>query len=401
MRKLVTVRRIDALDPIEGRDLIEVATIEGWKVVVKKGEFRVGDPCVYFEIDSFLPDGNEAWQFLVDKSPRTFEGKKGHKLRTVKLGGQISQGLVLPVAALPTVLTAIMDRPLSEVRQLDMSELLGVVKYEAPLPAELAGQVEGAFPSFIPRTDEERVQNLKAEIFGYDDAVTPFSVDNLSSDVVDSLIAKGTIKEVQGPDGKEYVKVLPAKADRHARYEVTMKLDGSSMTAFHRDGEVGVCSRNLQLKVNDANKDNTFVRMLIDSGLQQALSALGNVAIQGELMGPGIQGNRENFKDFRFYVFNIFFIDEGRYATPEERREVFNRLGDLGVDTANKVFHVPVLHEAVTLEELGATSIDDLLKLAEGPSLNNPIREGLVFKRVDGKFSFKAISNAFLAKEKN
>jgi hypothetical protein len=423
-RKLVTVRTIDALDPIEGADLIEVATVEGWKLVVKRGEFKVGDPCVYFEIDSFLPDGVPAWQFLVDKSSREFEGVKGHKLRTIKLRGQVSQGLALPVHVcsqiaeygtpankpypvwqfkLPNgeVLYWEYDEDLRTLRQYDFSELLGVKKYEAPLPAELVGQAQGLFPSFIKKTDQERCQNLKAEIFGYDDVIVPFSVDGLPSDAVDSLIAKGVLKEVQGHAGKEYVKVMPAKADRDARYEITMKMDGSSMTTFHRDGEVGVCSRNLQLKVNDDNSGNTFVRMLIDSGLQQALPLLGNVAIQGELMGPAIQGNRENFKDFRYYVFDIFLIDEGRYATPAERRAMFDRLTDLGVDTSGKVFHVPVLHEAVTLQEIGITSIEDLLKMAEGPSLVHAIREGLVFKRVDGQFSFKAISNLFLAKEKD
>lgn len=426
-RKLVTVRTIDAIDPIEGKDVIVDATIEGWHVVVKKGEFAVGDQCAYFEIDSFLPDGNPAWQFLVDKSSRTFEGVKGHKLRTVKLGGVVSQGLALPLHVLPTIGYVLCEeledanavwssmtteqRTLAQeilnrveagadVRSIDFSELLGIVKYEAPLPAELAGQAAGLFPSFIQKTDQERCQNLKAEIFGYDDVKVPFKVDGMPSDAVDALIAKGVIEQVVGHAGVEYLKTLPAKADRNARYEVTMKMDGSSMTVFHRDGEVGVCSRNLQLKTSDENKDNTFVRMLFDSCLNVALPQLGNVAIQGELMGPAIQGNRENFKDFRYFVFDIFLIDEGRYATPEERMAMFDRLVDLGVNPS-KVFHVPVLYAAATLDELGLKSVDDLLRYAEGPSITHPVREGLVFKRLDGQFSFKAISNAFLAKEKD
>ncbi len=430
-RKLVTVRVIDALDPIPGKDLIEVATIEGWRVVVKKGEFAVGDQCAYFEIDSFLPDGNPAWQFLVDKSSRTFEGAKGHKLRTIKLGGVVSQGLALPLYALPVlqyVLCEELDDPdgvwqsMSDaqreeakivmveqqrqdaiggsVRTIDFSKLLGVVKYEAPLPAELAGQAAGLFPSFIQKTDQERCQNLKSEIFGYDDVKVPFNVDGMPSDAVEALIAKGVIERVVGQAGVEYLKTLQAKADRYARYEVSMKMDGSSMTAFHRDGEVGVCSRNLQLKISDENKDNTFVRMLLDSCLNVALPQLGNVAIQGELMGPGIQGNREKLKDFQYFVFDIFLIDEGRYAAPKERMAMFNRLVDLGVNPS-KVLHVPVLHAAATLDELGLKSVDDLLRYAEGPSLNNAVREGLVFKRTDGLFSFKAISNAFLAGEKD
>lgn len=94
-RKLVTIRTIDAIGPIEGADAIEVATIGGWNVVVKKNEVKAGDKVFYFEIDSFLPDGNPAWQFLVDKQGRTFEGRLGHRLRTVKLRGTTSQGLVL------------------------------------------------------------------------------------------------------------------------------------------------------------------------------------------------------------------------------------------------------------------------------------------------------------------
>ena len=94
-RKLVTVRTIDAVNPIPDADAIEVATIGGWNVVVKKGEVKAGDKCVYFEIDSFLPTGNPAWQFLVDKQSRTFEGVVGHRLRTVKLRGVTSQGLAL------------------------------------------------------------------------------------------------------------------------------------------------------------------------------------------------------------------------------------------------------------------------------------------------------------------
>ena len=95
-RKLATIRVIDDLQPIEGADLIEKAVVGGWNIVVKKNEFSVGDLCCYVEIDSFLGDGNPAWQFLVDKQPKMFNGKKGHKLRSMKMRGVISQGFVTP-----------------------------------------------------------------------------------------------------------------------------------------------------------------------------------------------------------------------------------------------------------------------------------------------------------------
>ena len=435
-RKLVTVRSIGGIEPIDGADNIEIVLVDGWKVITKKGEFAQGELCFYCEIDSFLPDGVPAWQFLVDKSSRIFNGKKGHKLRTVKLKGQISQGFALPLsvisASFPAVLknmgdyfaidvegtSILLGRPgINNVgaNDLDFSDALGIEKYEAPLAAELAGQALGQFPSFMQKTDQERCQNLKGEIFGYEDVIVPFSVDGMTTEAVNALVEKGIIRHVHGQAGPEYVKTLKAKASRDDRYEVSMKLDGSSMTAYVKHGDpqdaenlgaiTGVCSRNLELKVNEENASNTFVKMFIEGRLQYALLQYmlqenEAIAVQGELMGTSIQGNRENFKDFRFYLFDIFLIGNSRYASPEERTAIFEKLLALGADST-KIFHVPVLRTNTTLEEIGTTSIEDLLRMAEGPSINHAIREGLVFKRMDGKFSFKAISNLFLAKEKD
>jgi RNA ligase len=442
-RKLVTIRTIAALEPIEGADVIEVAVVEGWRLVVKRGEFKVGDLCLYFEIDSFLPDGVAAWQFLVDKSSREFNGVKGHKLRTIKLRGQVSQGLALPLSAEllehfaiyenvanrchPVWIENITDngcyiepQNIDQLREIDLSVTLGIEKYEAPLPAELVGQAAGLFPSFIKKTDQERIQNLGAEVFGYEKTV------RRASEWIDITVAQpkdGAFVMCKNALGEEWVEehwdvdeplgatthwsamaVYPPKASPDDVYEVTIKLDGSSMTAFYRDGEVGVCSRNLQLKTDDCNKDNTFVRMFYDSGLWYTLPLLaasyGNIALQGELMGPNIQGNREGFTDFKFFVFDVFFIDKARYATPDERVEIMNKLYDVGT-VPQKVLHVPVLDCYVKLGELGLHNIGDVLKYAEGPSINHPVREGLVFKRMDGQFSFKAISNLFLTKEKD
>lgn len=396
-RKLVTIRVIDAVNPIEGADAIEVATIGGWNIVVKKNEVKVGDKVVYFEIDSFLPDGNPAWQFLVDKQGRTFEGKLGHRLRTVKLRGQVSQGFIVPLDALPQIT--------DPQEGVDYAEVLGVVKWEQPLPAELAGQAEGLFPSFIRRTDQERCQNMVGEIFGYED--TKVLIDGLAPEQVDQAAVLGGRIVIE--DGKVY-SVREAKADRNARYEVTMKLDGSSMTVFARANgpeiESGVCSRNLQLKVNEANADNTFVKLALQSGLLGVLEDMardgeGNVAVQGELMGPGIQGNREQLKVHKLYIFDVQFLDAGGgYLTPSERTSFMRKLYDRGVNP-NLVEHVPTIANDVTLDELGITNVKELLAYAEGPSLVHPVREGLVFKRIDGGFSFKAISAQYLLKEKD
>jgi hypothetical protein len=388
-RKLVSIREIADLQPIDGADAIEVATVDGWKLVVKKGEFKVGDHCVYFEIDSFLPKSDPRFAFIMRSGVRTFEGEEGHKLRTIKLRGQISQGLALPVGLFPELMIG---------NQLqngeDITAVLGIKKWEAAIPAELAGQVEGLFPSFIRKTDQERCQNLGKRIFGYVDTYEDFEVGNIPPESIARMIEKGDLVTIDGVQKR----VHKAEADINDEYEVTLKLDGTSVTFFHRDGEIGVCSRNLQLKINEENQSNALVRMFIDSGLSEAIKHLGNIAIQGELMGPGIQKNREGFKENQFFVFDIQNIDTGKYFDPMTRQLLVSELLMNGV----KVKHVPIIAQrAKLLDTLGLKSVDDLLKFAERKSINHDVAEGVVFKRVDGAFSFKAISNKFLEKEKD
>ena len=197
MRKMATIRKIDALLPIVGADAIECAVVGGWTCVVKKGEFTVGDLAVYLEIDSWVP--TELAPFLSKgKEPREFEGIKGERLRTVKLRGQLSQGLLLPLEPTCTSIESEL------IEGLDVSLPLNIVKWERPMNAQLAGMAKGNFPSLIPKTDQERCQNLVTEI---------------AQAITDRL-----------------------------QFEVTEKLEGSSMTVYLIDGVFGVCSRNLDLK---------------------------------------------------------------------------------------------------------------------------------------------------------
>jgi len=331
MRKLASIRKIDAIGPIEGADAIEVATLGGWKVVVKKNEFNVGDLAVYLEIDSWVP--TELAPFLSKgKEPREYFGVKGERLRTVKLRGQLSQGLLLPYAVVGRI----------AAEDEDVSTELNIQKWEAPVNAQLAGQVKGNFPSLIPKTDQERVQNLKKEI--------------------ESCIENRT------------------------RFEVTEKLEGSSMTCYVIDGVFGVCSRNLDLK---RDENNSFWKVAIEQGIEEKLLAVGaDIAIQGELIGPGVQGNIYNLSALDYFIFDVYKIQFGGYMDPEERREFVQNIG---------LKHVPVL---TTFQRL--LPMEQLLTLAEGKSTFNPKqeREGIVFKEVNGGITFKAISNKYLLGEK-
>jgi RNA ligase (TIGR02306 family) len=336
MRKMATIRQIDALNPIEGADAIECATIGGWKVVVKKGEFSVGDRAVYCEIDSWIP--TELAPFLSKgKEPREFEGIRGERLRTVKLRGQLSQGLLLNLDfAIP--------QTNSFVEGDDVSETLGIVKWERPMNAQLAGMAKGNFPSLIPKTDQERAQNLKKEIAG--------------------------------------------AAEAGLQFEITEKLEGSSMTVYLIEDVFGVCSRNLDLK---ETADNTFWQIAREYNIEDKMriAGLNNFAIQGELIGPGIQGNIYKLNKPVFMVFDVYNINAGSYLTPHDRRALIRVLD---------IPHAPVL---LVDKDLGVGSIDELLQWAEGESkIGKTEREGIVFKEVHGGMSFKAISNKYLLGEK-
>ena len=147
MRKLATIRVAKELNPIVGADAIEAVRVDGWTCVSKKGEFQVGDKGIYFEIDSFLNGEDQRFQFL-SKQFINFEGKTGARLRTIRLRGQLSQGLFLPLEKFPELQGLAVGA--------DLTEILGVTKWEPPMPAQLAGEVVGIVAHFIRTTDQNR-----------------------------------------------------------------------------------------------------------------------------------------------------------------------------------------------------------------------------------------------------
>jgi len=348
MRKLATIRRIDELNPIEGADAIECAVIGGWKVVAQKGLYNVGNFAVYFEIDSWIP--TELAPFLSKgKEPREFEGVKGERLRTIKLRGQLSQGLLMPLSEIYDHVGGQIFGEICAEEGADLTELLGIKKWEKPMNAQLAGVCKGNFPSLIPKTDQERCQNLKKEIVAANEA--------------------------------------------GLKFEVTEKLEGSSMTVYQIKGEFGVCSRNMDLKETEGN---SFWATARKEGIQEKMMAVDeywDFAIQGELIGPGIQGNIYNLKECEFRVFDVYNIQAGEYMLPQARRRLIEQMG---------LKHAPVLAASADMyDTLGLTDIPQMLAFAEGKStLADVEREGVVFKQVDGGMSMKAISNKYLLGEK-
>ena len=328
MRQLASIQRVKALAPIEGADAILRATVLGWQLVVKKGEFDVGDLGVYVEIDARLPDRPE-FEFL---RPR------GMRIRTIRLRGQISQGILFPLDILPP------GTPIAE--GLDVTEALGVVKYEPPIDPSLAGVAKGPFPSFLPKTDETRVQVLQ--------------------DVLDAFA--GT----------------PCA--------VTEKLDGSSTTYFAHDGAFGVCSRNLELL--DVPGDPLW-QWARENDVEARLRALGrSLALQGELVGPGVHGNKYGLPEKTVRFFNVFDVATYTYLGHAEAAALLSTLA---------LPMVPVLDEAYVLP----AAIPDLVERARVRSTLNPAvwAEGIVVRPLEerthpvlGRVSFKSINPEFLLK---
>ena len=329
MRTLASIQTILAISPIHKADAIEVTTVKGWKVVAGKGQFQVGDKVIYCEIDSYLPV-KEEYEFLRKTSYAELPGQEGFRLRTIKLRGQVSQGLLLNMSVLPEG-----EYPVGA----DVTALLGITKFEKPIPKELEGQIKGYRSSTVKRTDEERVQNLDGQW--------------------DELRAKG-------------------------KYFAGEKLDGYSLTDYHVANQTGVCSRDLEFL---DNVDNVYTRVAKKYGVGQKLRDLKlDYAVQGELIGLGINGNPYNLPDQDWRIFSVFDIQAYRYLNLAQTREICIKLG---------LTMVPIVAEDV---ELPAT-VEEAITFADGKSLLNPTqrREGLVWRFLGNEdISFKTISNDFL-----
>lgn len=352
-RKLASIQSVLNITTIDGADAIETLSVLGWKCVAKKNEFKVGDLGVYFEVDSILPALPE-FEFLKDRK---------YRIRTIKLKGQISQGLFMPLSILPVQKKWKEDD--------DVTDILGVTKYDPEAELEksnnpavqknpfvkflmkfswyrktFAPKRTKGFPSFARKTDEDRIQlfpRICQEEMG-----TPFVVNE--------------------------------------------KLDGQSATyTLERKGrrfEFKVCSRNM---VN-GNKDSSYWKIATKHNIEKSLIDFANyngyntIVLQGEIVGNGIQGNKYGISGLRFFAFNL--VVDGVSLPTEKMIPILNNMG---------IEIVPVLEGNWTLPG----TIDEAVQFANGKSvLANTLREGVVVRNYEKGISFKIISPEFLLKWK-
>jgi hypothetical protein len=331
-----------------------VAQVDGWECVVKKEEFQIGESIVYIEVDSIVPERPE-FEFLRDRKFR---------VKTIKLRKQVSQGLVLPISVLP---------PGNYKTDDDVTDIIGVKKHDPQADQErlltaresekrsrvwmwfmrfkwfrrifAKSKRKGGFPDWIVKTDEERIQNKMA--------------------MFDNEKALGT------------------------RFIVTEKLDGQSVTFFlkkisRRKYEFGVCSRNIYLsKPDDSSYWTIALRLNIENVLRSIIGEHDSIVLQGEILGPRIQGNKYRVSGYEFYAFNLIF--PGKKVSTLDMPAY---LSEYGVKT------VPVLCADAALKDDIAAVVED----AKGNSvlLESQKREGVVWRSYVRNISFKAINPEFL-----
>ena len=354
-RMLASIQMISDLRPIEGADSIECAKIQGWDVVVKKGQFQVGDKVVYMEIDSLLPVRPE-FEFLA---------KSRYRIKTIKLRGQVSQGICFPLSIIPEHPIPVMPGDVGQ----DLTDILGVVKYEPRLAGGrvMGGDTKGVFPNYVNKTDETRIQNIPA-----------------------------ILEEMRG-----------------VHCYATVKVDGTSATFCRYDDEYDVCSRSRSVKSEVVTKRVTpegeeivtvtvpvYWQMYKKYGIEEILKEHNYLAIQGEIAGfwdeqrrSSIQRNKLKLTETELFVYDIYDIKEHRYYGFDEFRRFTDKYG---------LTTVPFVSSNFILDH----TVQELLALAEGQYPNGGPREGLVFRPLEerhsnvlkGRMSFKVINNKFLLK---
>jgi len=369
MRKLASIQKIVDVKKHPNADRLDIVTVLGWEIITQINQFKKDDYCVMFQCDSILPQ-HEVFDFLE---------KRKYRIRTQKLRGIISQGLVMPISIIKTITGKTIE--LEEGK--DVTELLGVIKHDPQAQKErtmqrkdpkrnpvvnymlsfawyrkfhytyISKQKVKNFPWFIKKTDEERIQNMPW-IFKMREGTLCYYTEKL--------------------DGQSatYAIYLPK-----SRVSFLQKIFSNT---FY------VCSRNINLHKKN---NTTWWQIAEQEDVENKLKKVGkNIAIQGEIIGEGVQGNKYNLKGIHFKVFNVYDIDEQRYFNLKEKE---NFCAEYGFKM------VPILGQFTIREDM---TVNDMIKMSEGKSvMNNVMREGIVIRSIENDtVSFKAINPKFLLK---
>jgi RNA ligase (TIGR02306 family) len=341
MRSLVSIQKVRGISSIADSDFLELAHVMGWQCVIKKGEFKEGDFGVYFEVDSFLPLDTR-YEFLRASSYRdNVDNGEGFRIRTMKMRGQLSQGLLLPVEKFPELKSWFPDLP-DLIEGTDVTEKLNVKKWYIPETSNVSGTIIGDRPYGIPASDEIRIQS--------------------SLELLDQLSGKP--------------------------YYITTKMDGTSGIAYYIDGKIGCCSRNKEIK----DEESALYWLPVNKyGLREKLPKLGkNIVLTGEICGPGIQKNKLRIDEIVWLIFDVKDCDTNKYLPYDEACALCAELN---------LSLVPLEERGENFDY----SLDVLLEKAKGKYTSGLDKEGIVVRSANSPkaISFKVLNNDALLKEKD
>jgi hypothetical protein len=361
MRTLASIQKITNIREIKGANKIVIAEVLGWEVVIRKEEFKIGDLCVYIEVDSIVP-AIPQFEFLKERK---------YRVRIIKLRGQISQGLCLPLSILPSKFFDYKEGQ-------DVTELLGIIKYdpEAAKEQKMLDQLNA--------TKKRRIEKFLMRNKWYRRFFTKEK-------------SKGWPKFIKKTD-EERIQKLPwiCETEKDTIFTATEKLDGQSATyallrikrwLLKDKFKFIVCSRNIHL--NRPN-NSSYWAIAKQYNIEQVLKnlILSNdeyIILQGEIIGEGIQKNKYAIKGYDFYVFNL--IHTYLKANDFEIRFYLSK---------QNIKCVPLIDNYFQLKN----SIPDCIEQSTGKSILNPniYREGFVVRNYVKDISFKIINPDFLLK---
>lgn len=369
MSKLASVQKIIAIDPIPGADAIEVATVLGWKVVIKKGEYKVGDLCIYIQIDTIVPDNVEYFEFLRERNFR---------VRTIKLRKQISQGLIVPLHIGDPNFFNNPHTTYYDKEGQDVTETMGVRKYEK-------------VDNNPQRYEKPRMPKVWYKKYWY------IFKYNILYKFFPSLRKKTRSPfptHLVGITDEERIQNMPQVLQSHRgkKFVLSYKLDGSSITIIHNrvfgKSKFRICSRRFELHDKKNDWYRVFENNWFDLDVLKLVKHYGtdDIIVQGECIGK-FNGNHHNLNTDQIRLFNIYV--NGKRISQEEL---------ITVCSSYNIPYCPPYRQHLILDH----TLEEVLKMSEIKDILNPDvdAEGLVWRCVEDNTSFKVINNNYLLKEK-
>lgn len=411
MRHLATIQEVNICKSIPNADKIEICSLRnlGWEVVVKKGEVAPADKVVYFEIDSALPI-EDKYEFLRASSYKCWKAnnkilKECFRLKTIKLRGVVSQGLVLPISLFPELKDLPFGSDVTEQLNVqhydDLKEIYGKCKAAG---GTAIGNIKGSFPSFIPKSDQTRIQNLMQYFDEHKDTLFTAEAKYDGSSCTVYMVDKKYDKDQFGVCSRNNNLKRPCTT-KLEQIKEALSFNCYPYNFFKRwikrlSKVKDVCSGNYK-----SASSSDFWNIIIKCNLEEPLrkffkESKMSIALQGEYVGPGVNGNRDKYEEHHYFIYDIYDVDSKTYVDASTRHNIIKTLKEYSPNSI--IEEVDTIAEQIKIFDMCPT-LEHLLSFVDRKTLRGNKLEGIVFKSIDKKpyFSFKCINNKYLLEEKD